>query len=1425
MNTIDYIYNDLRKILESVVVKYDSKAKDGESVESRRDSDRYINAMNQTDNFRSYSKFSKDAIRNCGIFNEETVEIYHADKYKIPEYLRNRVVTEERFLIIENYVERNNYYRELIGLPDLDDDDFVYLPLELCNKHNVSFGVPIHEYGDDQIYKLERTVLPSLIEQYPDKGYLKYLGSNKVDLIKARQANNFEIINCSMTQETVFLNTFFDAYMSCREYFTSVIYVKEFSKMYDLYDNFIAMNIMLMCIQRVMVNTLKIGIDRDFYDLHSIQSLFNSYGLPFFEALPINYQRSIMKNLNMLLRYKSTDKVLYDISTILYFDRIQIFKYFLMKERKFDKHGNPLFLYKEIENENGEKEIVEDIEKMYSFHFQSTDVLERNTALALENDQTKLSFEEVTENDPFWWNDEDVQKLLYEQEFNYVETKYLGVNVMYRITETLFESVYALNMLADKKFSSTDSLFISLEKITNEKVSVFDAVIALFALTSKKCGMKGNIIHQPSQVLSVLGFDFKANFDEIIEQVKANPHIPSEIVKYLINIDITSAQDINDMYYNLRWLGDFLTERMTSTKSIKEYRACSDLYKTLMIKEYTTDILVKQNGEVASTYLDYLYDKNVKLAEFVNSCSKDNTDVYIRHILGKINELIPQLEHMSTIEGSDNIMIDALLKLIEFFKSYTVDLDSLNVLYVMDNKYYNMIRMIHDINLIDKVIQKNENSFREYFDNIATHVKLDGKDQLTYLHKCFIEKAALFKYLHEVFDKEYIDKTLGLTSIPTLKGDDFERVSKIIESFDETYLDSMQEYHININMKNKYTMKEIIRELLVNIFIKDSSAMNLYNDVLTIQCKDNYVYKINIDEFVVFFGKLYIDEYLTTEHKYNLTSVVYGNEYIMEDYIDLMSASATFESEAKVNLRDMGKKYVSISRADNLSKKLKTKLLDFKTIAEYRSLIESTNIINIFANISNKYDISPEEWSHIHNEFKVIEKGYKGVDYWYNSTIRINTRILEDYLDIINIIKTLSLSLNIKASDLCSIYISLSREDNLTLKNKYKYYSLYNIKNMIAQKTKKHLTKLSHNTIKINVKDLYRIYRSIHRNDRCESTDKINLKSSTTINSKIMNKYPFISSSSANLRLKSRENITDIMEVILTHNLKSLLRLENEIRQEKNMNVSMLLLDVFNGYLCNMISYINIPRQNIPIKDKTFDTIIRHNFTELQKIKFKIEDFKSDVSALEIVFKSYYEIVNIAQKILNSNTDINITCEAACEHVEIAINEFLDELIDVLNSVSANIQFKESELESIKEIVHLFGNIYYNDRSKIVSKLQMIHSVIEIRYLLFKKIKLQELSSIMYVNNNIDLLLFDISMIQNIITVAEKFNMTNAIVSQYKDFYYKFYIMGKDKYSINDILEYNSTLSILYSDFIYMNNESICRDKTNMEDRIKVFYE
>lgn len=855
---IEYILNDIRTITENVVVKMTHEAQKYETVDSKREGDRYVSAMLERDIFESHAFYERDILMKAGINDVDMIEECYFDKYKIPRVKRPLVLQYKRDMIKEEFYETNDYYRELIGLPPMDDVDNVYLTQEQMDYYKIDEVRPIHEYPYEIQIKLERIVIPDLIEKHPDKKYLQHLGSKKVDLVRVREAKNFEIVFSDSAIDNVFLRSFFQTYDFCREYFMSVIYNKAFSDRYDLYENFIGMNIMIMAVQRMIVNTIKLSIDRDFYDLNSIKKMFDCYGVPFFEDLPLDYQRTIIKNLNMLIRSKSTDKVLYDISNILMYERIKIYKYMLVKERKLDENNNPIIAQKPVYDDDGNMTYVPDYEKMYDVYFQSADIMEPNIAVGIESKPNRHGYLDVTEDDVLWWDTSDLRQELFNREFNFIETKYLGVNIMYNLTDLLYETVYFLNLLVDNKDTTdptrelllnndamrtgTDYLYLVLERFSPVPISIFDTVVILCALVSKKNGMKGNIIHSSAgKILSVFGFNFEADFDLIRESIKNNPRIfkdPS-IVKYLDLLDIKKVEDIEKLYHNFRNFADFCIQQMATTENLKEYHAYKRLYEVFTVREETGEAFTMSNGKIADTYLEYLYDKLPHIAEFIDAMHKDKTGVYIEHVVGKLNELVPDLEYISAINGTNNNIVRALISLINFFKSYTTDLRNLNVVYIFNDKYHNMIRMIDDPRLFIKLFPREKpleyNDFiHETSVNFASKEKIDidflnrlfnkivPKDKVYYFDKAFISKE--FEWidnlrmvysdlviLHSEFildEKDFIDENQLIIEQTDMKDSMFiedinNKLNNLIDNIHKLKFDGKVD-----NVKNKLTEKD-----------------------------------------------------------------------------------------------------------------------------------------------------------------------------------------------------------------------------------------------------------------------------------------------------------------------------------------------------------------------------------------------------------------------------------------------------------------------------------------------------------------------------------------------------------------------------------------------------------------------------------------
>ena len=919
---VEYVLADIRAITENMIIKRADEAAKYETTESKRNGDIYVTAMTERDIFTSYRQYPIDVLVNAGITDINEIMKYHEDKYTIPYKKRKDVLLAMRKSIIDEYVEMNDYYRELIGMPPVSvpEDEYIYLTEAQMDYYNIDEVRPIHDYPKEIQIKLERIVIPELIELYPERTYLQHMGSKSVNLVRAREAKNFEIIFTDIQLDNIFMKAFFETYDFCREYFMSVIYNNSLKGMYNLYDNFIGMQILIMTVQRMIVDTIKMAIDRDFYDLSSIKKMFAAYGVPFFEDLPMDYQRMILKNLNILIRTKSTDKALYDITNVLFYERVQIYKYYLVKERLMDEDNNPVVYYKTIIDDDGNPKEVYDYERMYDFYFQSTDIMEPNVILAIENKATKYKYHEVVDEDVLWWDTEELKKELWEREYNFIDTKYLGVNLMQNLTNLLYDSCYFLNLLVDNKDTTTpletrilnsdamktgtDYLYITLERISQIPISIFDAVVTLCALISKKNGMKGNIItSSPSKILSVLGFNFEANFDLIRASIQKYKRVFKDqtIVKYLDLLDIKTVGDIDTLYHNFRNFAEFCEDRLANTVDINEYKAYKQLLRVFTIREETGEMFKLSDGKVAKTYIEYLYDKVPHIAEMITETHKDKLGVYIEHCLGKLNELIPEIEYLSYLNGTNNNIVKALISLVNFFKSYTTDLRNLNVLYMFDNKRLNKIYMIDDPRLFIRLYP--EEQLDKYHDNIQIHNKLVNNDKLkimfggsSYITLLNKEYADLKEYQELIVNMEYLD------DLQLIYSDNIHMINKMFMDHNLNLSEQNVIIH-TIFGSSKFEINDD-HKIINNIPIEETMEL-LYNDIIK-SCSKDLLTKVNCvtGDNLWYTMRHYCNDGIQPYDKQLVSSMIYTEDH-QESYEDNMILDNNVRNNDSIRMKDV----------------------------------------------------------------------------------------------------------------------------------------------------------------------------------------------------------------------------------------------------------------------------------------------------------------------------------------------------------------------------------------------------------------------------------------------------------------------------------------------------------------------------------------
>ncbi len=628
------------------------------------------------------------------------------------------------------------------------------------------------------------------IEEKREKGsnreYLNFLGSKRIPIVKARKAKNFSILQLDKNiVNTNIYETFISIYEQCRDYMAVVVYQYNFTQFIEYYDNFIAMCIMIMAELHLIVQQIPFEIRRNFFDIYAIRMLYEAYDIPYNVYTDMETQNLIAKNLNLIILHKATDKVLYDVSYLLGFKNIQIYKYYLAKQHKFDPWGYPAFDKKtEFNNDTGKLESVDNYDSMYDIYFQKEELREKDFIRTFNSSINKVSYESITSGDPYWWEDQHVIDLKNTAEYNFVESKYLGLTMSYKMSEVLFENIILLKMLLYHR-NELKTISVNLTKImAGASVSLFDAVIILLAMMCTVHKLKGELITIPSDIINVLDYlnnmnssdrlgeydTFAFDFDLFKKDIEGNSPadeytdrvklaLGKRIKGYAVNIGLENKkQKVLDYYYSLGIL---------PPKNIDDPEVINYQYNQIEHPNY----YVYDNPPYYTMYSGYLktYKRNTYGNENVKKVVPDNfknfdedTMVY-KSIVRKDIKDIRLYEYVSETKETvlqtkvnafdvENMFKRGELEEIEI-DHHGIDVD-------VFEKYLSVLSFTSERTRAEKIetlnlIYKNIRNLYEFIN--AKMIDEDDREKYEAL-KAFYKAAFYSKEMRGIFEISYIDK-------------------------------------------------------------------------------------------------------------------------------------------------------------------------------------------------------------------------------------------------------------------------------------------------------------------------------------------------------------------------------------------------------------------------------------------------------------------------------------------------------------------------------------------------------------------------------------------------------------------------------------------------------------------------------------------
>lgn len=696
---LDEIVYNCKLMMSSCILKDEKSADNAETVESLKNANIYLAIIEGRCKFEYFS-YSYDDYANAGaIFSN--IPGYMDGTSVVPEAMKATMLNNK--IIAFNYTELNNYYRKLSGLPDLEDTEFVYLTEDdiiILDNVTIDISVPIHEQPDSVKFILEDyDILDSIIERNPTKYYLKYL-NNHISSYNARKADKYGLIYVRTKDiESSLLIRFKELVEKNRIYIIKTMDFDAYDFYSDYYDRFLMMMIIVQTVVDMVNELPEYYIRRDIFDIRTIEYFFEANGVEFFPTIPIKYQKILVQNLNRLIKYKSTTANIVDICSLFGFSNIEIFKYYLCKTRNMGEDGSYI--------DTGVDE------NDYELKFLKVPLNDLSDETAKDQSNFMI-YDTVVQKDPYWngpYTHEYVKKKILEHEFNMVKSKYISIDTVYSLTDATFELSYFINMIMYNKVDKRQLNFIIPQISITDQVNLVDTFVFLYALMYEYNGVTDNIITTPSGYLTIKGFNFNANLATLGSYVASKGYTLKQLGVSGFQIPAGSILSFNQLvsiFINNKDIYNHIIYEMEHADNREIYKIYKYIYDSLMVTDLNFEYYnIPELGRVAETYTEFLQYKSPILYNAIQNINeetdpeKKSLAIYntITNIASFITEYIgsDDLSHIfiNLPTESGEYVKNYMYKIINFFKSYKIDILDIQTIYKLDKE--NKVYMFDDI--------------------------------------------------------------------------------------------------------------------------------------------------------------------------------------------------------------------------------------------------------------------------------------------------------------------------------------------------------------------------------------------------------------------------------------------------------------------------------------------------------------------------------------------------------------------------------------------------------------------------------------------------------------------------------------------------------------------------------------------------------
>lgn len=804
-NISDGLWEDLKIVLDYIVIKDKALADSFETEETKRNARIYSAAINKNGPIILYQEYYTYDLFASVMIGEDRKFILACleDPSLVPNKYRASIVDVVEKYVVEHFVEKNNYYRMLMGLPNyetkpseylyLDSNTYRDLDIKMIEVDGVVRYPAIHEldrYTQDIIEKTND--FKHIKELHPDEEWLNFIGSDAIPLEQARNANEFEIIRLfpnidksNLNEELV--NHFSDEYNRSRTWFTSIMWNPDFEQVTTEYRSFVGLCIMIKAIRMTLNRQFDGIIENNFLSDTLINVLFDLYRLPqSIHKLPIKNRRRLALELRKIMRDRAGNKVLYDVARILGFDNIIISKIVLNKIQLFEGE-NQAVVHRRIESvtnpKTGETQVVDDPYHSYMRQMQAIDIKSKHpTDDIIRQRHIKDYVIDVTEPDPRWWEDnalndtgiypgdpdgflrneydpikkKEFNPQMFHSEifgnpddadipttdksspeydplywevgeemrrhpswyfpgYNSVDTKYMMLTYQYSMAEKMFECIYLMRYLLDKK-EQTDTYNVILDTYGGNKPhTLYNVVLFLVCGLNRlmfgpygppdthKDNEYGEIIQNDMDIHRIVGYNVDLTGQEIQDYLDRCSYLDkTTVLGYLEETTLMEMRDIPSAYaIGILGLRDYLVTKMELSKNIGEWRECEKFYNMIFTYDAVRDIHAKEK-QVVNNDDDYtipdiryrIYDMEVSL---FGAKGEIGDAVKVRLETSLVNQIE---EHLVVAGFVSQVDENGYITEVNFMSPG--ELDNYHGVHVWNNPMYNApsdINLISDVNM------------------------------------------------------------------------------------------------------------------------------------------------------------------------------------------------------------------------------------------------------------------------------------------------------------------------------------------------------------------------------------------------------------------------------------------------------------------------------------------------------------------------------------------------------------------------------------------------------------------------------------------------------------------------------------------------------------------------------------------------------